>query len=67
LHYDAPMTFADFSAFEKRMKSVDPTRAPIVDRLCEELARRFAAAGCKADTGVHLRQPTRANRFVKTI
>ncbi|HJS31476.1 MAG TPA: class I SAM-dependent methyltransferase [Alphaproteobacteria bacterium] len=64
--YAAPVKFADFAAFEARMKSVDPARAPIVDRLREDLARRFAAAGRSAADGVHFRQPTRANLFVKS-
>ncbi len=66
LFYDAPVKFADFAAFETRMKSVDPARAPIVGRLRDELTRGFAAAGRKAADGVHFRQPTRANLFVKT-
>lgn len=66
LVYDAPVKYADFSAFEARMKSVDPARAPTVDRFREDLKRRFAAAGKAGADGVHFLQPTRANLFVKS-
>lgn len=63
--YDAPIKYADYAAFEARMRAVDPRRAPRVDALRPKLQETFARLGRPDSEAIWFSQPTRANVLVR--
>jgi ubiquinone/menaquinone biosynthesis C-methylase UbiE len=59
--YDAPVKYADYAAFESRMRAVDPRRGPRVDKLRPRLQEAFERLGRKDGDAVWFSQPTRVN------
>jgi ubiquinone/menaquinone biosynthesis C-methylase UbiE len=63
--YDAPVKYPDYATFEKRMRAVDPRRAPRVEQLRPQLQETFERLGRKDGADVWFSQPTRVNRLIR--
>ena len=60
LFYDAPVRYADFEAFRRSMKAVDPARAALL-RLDEDLRQVFEQLGEQDGKTYRFSQPMRVN------